>query len=168
MRYKWNKWFFCLDLVLIPKISHNIYTNTPKYIKKKKIWNPNHYLSQTFLVRDNNLYEALDGLRLKPSKRMELRSRAWQQCSWEGAELSCTCVVIAVCMSTHCHCTCLVLCAQSSELYAMHILQQYKTTKHLAICLPYLYAGKGKEQPITGARTFCQTPSNPVVLYQFL
>lgn len=165
MRYKWNKWFFCLDLVLIPKMSHNIYTNTPKY-KKKKIQNPYHYLSQTFLVRDNNLYEALDGLRLTPSKRMELRSRAWQQCSWEGAELACPAWRwLYVC--THCHCTRLVSCAQSSELYAMHILQQYKQ-QSISICLPYLYAGKGQEQAHYGGQNLLQTPSNPVVLYQFL
>lgn len=146
-----HKWFSYLDLALISKISHNIYTNTPK-CKKKKIQNPNHHLSQTFLVRDNNLYEALDGLRLKHSKRMEPRSSAWQRFCWEGEELSCTCVVMAVCVSTHCHFTCFVLCAQNSELYVMCILQQYKTTKHLAICLPYLYAGKGKEQAHYGGQ----------------
>lgn len=86
------------------------------------------------------------------AKRMELRSSAWQRFCWEGEELSCTCVVMAVCVSTHCHFTCFVLCAQNSELYVMRILQQYKTTKHLAICLPYLYAGKGKEQAHYGGQ----------------
>lgn len=61
-------------------------------------------------------------------------------------ELSCSCIVMAVCVSTHCRLTCFVLCALSSELYFMHILPQYKTTKHGTICLPYLYSGKGREQ----------------------
>lgn len=59
-------------MCLIPKMTHNINANIPKC---KKFQNTKLHLSQTFLVRDTNLYETLDGIKLRD--KQENGAKGW-------------------------------------------------------------------------------------------
>lgn len=130
---------FLFRLFLVPLTTCNININTPKC--REKIQNTELHLSQTFPVRDTNLYEAFDGIKLrhKPENGAMGRVRVLLGTisAEKTTELFCTWMVITVCVLTATLCTlCYVLRVVLCQAYFTTI-KNNKAFNHLLALLVY-------------------------------